>query len=262
MRLFPQIRRFPDPRSRSPGGRGAVVLFLALALAAAPAQALVKKSASDICHAPDSPWFSRTTHFQAFDTLQACLASGGRLPKGKRAGAEIPAGTPAGGGPGAGPAYDRAAFGSGWADADGDCRNTRHEILAQMSTGPVIWSAGGCSVVHGRWIDPYSGHIHLEARNLDIDHVVPLHFAWMHGAVSWPPARRAAFANDPVNLLPVEAAINREKGARGPLDWLPPAKGFRCQYMLRFRRISTSYGLVFSDRERQAMAALTTELCR
>ena len=35
--------------------------------------------------------------------------------------------------------YDRALFG-GWADADGDCRSTRHEVLAELSTvpGPLV----------------------------------------------------------------------------------------------------------------------------
>ncbi len=42
---------------------------------------VVKKSRSNICHAPGTTYYSRTTNFQAFNTVQACLSSGGRLPK-------------------------------------------------------------------------------------------------------------------------------------------------------------------------------------
>lgn len=42
---------------------------------------IVKKSKSGICHAPSSPYYAQTKHFTPFKTLEACLASGGRLPK-------------------------------------------------------------------------------------------------------------------------------------------------------------------------------------
>ncbi|MCW2305594.1 hypothetical protein M2324_004021, partial [Rhodovulum sulfidophilum] len=48
---------------------------------------------------------------------------------------------------------------------------------------------------------------------------------------------------------------------RGPLDWLPPDPGFRCQYVLRFRRIAASYGLVHSAAEERQLVALTGRLC-
>ncbi|MBL3576484.1 HNH endonuclease family protein, partial [Rhodovulum sulfidophilum] len=145
--------------------------------------------------------------------------------------------------------YQRAAFGSDWTDPDGDCLDTRAELLADLSTVPVRLAPSGCSVRHGRWFAPYTGQVVTNAGDLDIDHIVPLRYAWSHGAASWPAAKRARFARDPVNLLPVSASANRSKGARGPLDWLPPDPGFRCQYVLRFRRIAASYGLVQSAAE-------------
>jgi len=42
---------------------------------------LVKKSRSGICYDPSSPNYGRTKRFEAFDSIQACLQSGGRLPK-------------------------------------------------------------------------------------------------------------------------------------------------------------------------------------
>ena len=41
----------------------------------------VKKSRRDICHAPDSPTYRTVTRFTSYPTVEACLASGGRLPK-------------------------------------------------------------------------------------------------------------------------------------------------------------------------------------
>lgn len=40
--------------------------------------------------------------------------------------------------------------------------------------------------------------------------------------------RRVAFANDPLNLLSVDAQINRAKGDGDAATWLPPTKRFRC----------------------------------
>ncbi|NTW14582.1 MAG: hypothetical protein HGB37_01250 [Candidatus Moranbacteria bacterium] len=42
---------------------------------------VVKKSSTGICHAPGTTYYNQTKSFIAFDTLDACLASGGRLPK-------------------------------------------------------------------------------------------------------------------------------------------------------------------------------------
>src|SRR5690606_38279888 len=137
------------------------------------------------------------------------------------------------------PTYDRDAFG-GWIDSDGDCINTRHEVLQDMSTD-LVDMKNTCSVGRGRWLDPYTNIIFVEASDLDIDHVVPLSYAWQRGAYAWPADKRVAFANDPANLLAVQAAANRSKGQKGPTEWLPPEISYRCQYLLRFQRIVTSY---------------------
>jgi hypothetical protein len=48
---------------------------------AGPAGGPVKKSKSGICHAPQSASYQSVKNFTAFPTLDACLASGGRLPQ-------------------------------------------------------------------------------------------------------------------------------------------------------------------------------------
>lgn len=66
--------------------RASLAVFLIYAvLIAYPSHTLaqsqiVKKSKSDICHPPESSYYERTRNFRPYETLQACLDSGGRLP--------------------------------------------------------------------------------------------------------------------------------------------------------------------------------------
>jgi endonuclease YncB( thermonuclease family) len=41
----------------------------------------IKKSRTGICHVPESPAYRSVKYFKSFPTLDACLASGGRLPR-------------------------------------------------------------------------------------------------------------------------------------------------------------------------------------
>jgi hypothetical protein len=158
------------------------------------------------------------------------------------------------------PDYDRDAFGD-WDDADGDCMNTRHELLAELSTGPVRYSANGCRVVRGRWLDPYTGQIFTESSDLDVDHLVPLYWAWQRGAWAWSGSKREDFGNDPRNLFAVDDGTNRSKGADGPLEWLPPNNGFQCQYVTRFWRIVLMYDIKLNAGEKAAIIGQREDLC-
>lgn len=145
------------------------------------------------------------------------------------------------------PEYRRDSFGKGWADEDNDCQNTRQEILISMSTINVAYSDhSNCHVSHGKWVSPFTNRVYSNPRELDIDHVVPLKWAWTHGASVWNTRLREKFANDPVNLFPVEESLNSQKGASG-LEWLPPEN--QCAYIARFMRIVKKFGLNFSPSE-------------
>lgn len=89
--------------------------------------------------------------------------------------------------------------------------------------------------------------------------MVPLKWAWDHGADKWSRAERKKFANDLINLVPVEASLNRKKGARGPGDWLPPAG--RCQYVSRFMRIVKVYRLQLFPGEENRYRQLLADYC-
>lgn len=141
-----------------------------------------------------------------------------------------------------------------WTDADGDCEDTRAEILTRDSMIPrAFYSDRPCEVASGRWALPYIGGVTSDPGTLDIDHIVPLKWAHGHGGDRWPLARKREFANDPVNLLAVHAAANRSKGSKGPDDWMPLKD--RCGYAKRWEKVLKKYDLVVQPQERQALQA-------
>lgn len=156
--------------------------------------------------------------------------------------------------------YDRSLYG-GWTDPEGNCLNTRAEILVEYSTGPVHMRKSGCSVDRGRWLDPYTDKIFTEAKDLDIDHIVPLAWAHARGGHSWSNERRREFATWRPNLMPVEARANRQKGSDGPDKWLPDNVQYRCEYVVRFERIARRWELTFPPAEAEAMEVLKDHYC-
>lgn len=197
---------------------------------------IIKKTASGICHPPESSYYNRVENFRPFDSVETCLTRGGRLPK-TLAQNHFPPTIEA-----SPSAYDRSAFGNGWSDADGDCQNSRSEALIATSSTTVRFATDrACRVVTGRWISPFTGRVIQNTSEIDIDHVVPLRWAWERGASGWPEAKREDFANNMVNLWPVELSLNRSKGSRGPDEWLPPAG--QCGYVARFSRVVRMYDL-------------------
>lgn len=232
-----------------------LITFLIFISSAANSAEPIKKSKSGICHDTSSSYYERTKNYTPFNSLNDCLSSGGRLPKGsnfqKSSAATYSQSASK---------YDRSYFGN-WADQDRDCINTRHELLMKQSTSTIDTDSNRCTVSRGRWLDPYTGKTFYEARQVDIDHLVPLKWAWDHGADKWSKAKRVQFANDEVNLFAVQASVNRQKGALGLLEWLPPAKSFHCQYVLRFTRVVKSYGLVLSDYEQRKFQELKDQKC-
>jgi len=128
-----------------------------------------------------------------------------------------------------------------WMDADGDCMNTRHEVLLAQAIGKAKLSPDGCYVSMGKWHDPYSGKTYTRASDLDIDHVIPLKWAHEHGGANWPHNKKETFANDPNNLLAVDDGLNQQKGAQGPDQWMPPNQAYRCQYLERWKSVLIAY---------------------
>ena len=148
-----------------------------------------------------------------------------------------------------------------WIDFDGDCQNTRHELLIAASDAPVQFKNNKrCTVRYGQWYGVYTGQTFTKASDLDIDHVVPLAHAHRHGAADWTRAQRRVFANDFDNLLVVNDSTNKSKSDQAPHEWLPPREDYWCEYGKRWGRVKDKYGLRYSDQERIALNQLV-ETC-
>ncbi|MFP5253074.1 MAG: excalibur calcium-binding domain-containing protein [Actinomycetes bacterium] len=145
--------------------------------------------------------------------------------------------------------YARAKF-RHWVDADGDCRDTRDEVLAAESKVPVR----GCDVQRGLWVSYYDRATTRDSGSFDVDHLVPLAEAWDSGARRWNAATRQRFANDlrdPRSLVAVTASSNRSKSDRDPAEWMP-ATG-RCKYVRQWVAVKVRWQLKVDRAEKRAL---------
>lgn len=166
--------------------------------------------------------------------------------------------------------YEREEFGQAWSDdvtvefGHNGC-DTRNDILRRdLDPESLVLKEGthDCVALSGTLHDPYSGQdIEFQrgaqtSRAVQIDHVVPLADAWQKGAQQWSPEKRRDFANDPRNLLAVDGPLNQQKGAGDAATWLPPNKGFRCEYARRIVEVKAAYEIWVTAAEKDALRRL------
>ncbi|WP_235047119.1 HNH endonuclease family protein, partial [Arthrobacter nitrophenolicus] len=122
-----------------------------------------------------------------------------------------------------------------------------------------------CKVKSGMLDDPYTGRSISFLRGqatssaVQIDHVVALSDAWQKGAQQLTTEQRTAFANDPLNLQATDGPTNQKKGDGDAATWLPPNKGFRCEYVARQISVKATYGLWVTQAEHDAMARILAD---
>jgi hypothetical protein len=154
--------------------------------------------------------------------------------------------------------YSRDQFGRAWLDVDGNGCDTRNDILTRDLDDTVIDSR--CRVLSGILREPFSGELISFERGettsalVHIDHVVALSNAWQTGARNLTEAQRIAFANDPLNLLAVSGQLNQEKGDSDAASWLPPDRGYWCEYVARQVGVKAHYSLWVTPAEHRQMA--------
>ena len=157
------------------------------------------------------------------------------------------------------PDYDRGDWGD-WIDADGDCQDTRNEVLLAESLSDVTFRSGRrCRVDTGQWFAPYSGNTVTIARDLDIDHMVPLANAHKSGGWHWPSERKQLYANYLAvhgHLIAVTASANRSKGAKGPDEWQPADRSYWCQYATDWALIKNEWDLTVTRDEAAALGEM------
>jgi hypothetical protein len=162
--------------------------------------------------------------------------------------------------------YDREeGFGEPWKDVDRNGCDTRNDILKRDLTGITYTNSVPCKVQSGTLADPYTGTSINFVRGsgtssaVQIDHVVALSDAWQKGAQQLSNEQRTAFANDPLNLQATDGPTNLRKGDGDAATWLPPNKGFRCEYVARQISVKATYNLWVTQAEHDAMASILTD---
>jgi hypothetical protein len=212
---------------------------------------IVKQSSSYICHDANSGSYKRTEKYTPFKGMQSCIDDGGKPYKSFKSNIDKAEEEAIEEGRSFVTLYNRDDW-PHWSDSDNDCQNTRHEILLSTSNKPVEFKTEqGCNVATGEWFDPYSGTTFLDSTDLDLDHIVPLKFAHGQGGDVWSREAKEAFANDLDNLILVDASLNRQKGAKGLDEWLPPNHSYRCEYIARFNAVMAKYDLRFIPAEQR-----------
>ena len=161
--------------------------------------------------------------------------------------------------PSAIPTYDRKQW-PHWIDADGDCQDTRQEVLIDESTTPVKFkTAKKCRVASGTWEGPFTGRQFTDPSKLDVDHMVPLKNAHDSGAWDWSKAKKRQFANYlkyDGHLIAVFNSENRKKGSRGPEDWEPPDQSYWCEYATHWIKIKRDWDLTATQPEIVALKVM------
>ena len=155
--------------------------------------------------------------------------------------------------------YARAQF-PHWSDPDRNGCDARNDILKRDLTN-ITFKEGTreCKVIAGQLLDPFSGKVITFSADkvvVDIDHVVALSNAWQTGAAYFDKNKRSQIANDPLNLLAVDAKLNRKKGDGDAATWLPPYKAFRCEYVARQVAVKAKYGLWVTQPEKAAIGKI------
>jgi hypothetical protein len=228
-----------------------LLLVVSFTVQATDEEPTVKQSSSGICHDNLSSYYKRTKKYTAFESVSACIDAGGRLPMSSTRRIDNATNEAIEQGRDFSTLYNRSGW-PHWSDEDRDCQNTRHELLISTSNKEVTYKTGKqCNVLAGSWYDPYSNETYTDSKNLDLDHIVPLKFAHDDGGSKWSRKHKKLFAIDLDNLLLVNASLNRQKGARGPSEWLPPHLQYRCDYISKFNDVMSKYELTYVPSEKR-----------
>ena len=160
--------------------------------------------------------------------------------------------------------YTRSQF-PHWSDLDRNGCDSRTDILKRDVKG-ISFKDGtrDCKVISGELVDPFSGKkirfdLNTSVSNIDIDHIVALSNAWQTGAAYFDKDARSSIANDPLNLLAVDASLNRQKGDGDAATWLPPLKSFRCEYVARQVAVKFKYKLWVTAPEKKAISSILSK---
>ena len=142
---------------------------------------------------------------------------------------------------------------------DSECFDTRAKVLARESLVPVKYKdTNRCRVASGLWKDPYAGKTLSDARDIQIDHFVPLKDAYVSGGWKWSPIKRCLYSNfmsNDFHLAAVYGIENMIKGDSTPEEYVPSNKRFICEYLERWLKVKLIWNLNMTASEATGIKA-------
>lgn len=162
-----------------------------------------------------------------------------------------------------GNACDRRSFGD-WMQLN--YIDTRDKVLLRDADGIIalrIASNGELVVQSGTWIDPFTGLrlVTDNAASVEIDHIIPVCFAFERGAEDWTSETKRSFYNDMRYLVAVSASQNGRKSDSAPWEVMPLNPQFACNYVTDFEDGVRLYGLELLSGEREKLIAARELAC-
>jgi hypothetical protein len=143
------------------------------------------------------------------------------------------------------------------------CISVREKILIDYSRSEVIFDSKNCNVIKGQWKPIWENGAFFYSKEVDVDHTVPLSWAWRHGADKWTKQMKENYANnytDQYHLLPLSIKANRTKSDRGPDEWMPEVN--RCLYINTFINIVNKNQLTLSEKEKTIYDQIIETECK
>jgi hypothetical protein len=148
--------------------------------------------------------------------------------------------------------YIRSEYEPNW-KIPGDKCDIRSKMLESSSLVPVVKNKY-CTVTYGKWEDPYTGEI-LEGNphggdgtqnDMDIDHIIPLHYVNSHGGIAWDSVHKLLYGKSVSSMnrgiyITVSSSANSSKGDKGPSKWMPSNAAYACQYIIKWRNIASDW---------------------
>ena len=151
--------------------------------------------------------------------------------------------------------YKREQF-KHWVGTGKGCDARKSVIISEAIKKPTVDSK--CNIVGGEWLSIYDSVKVIDAKKLDVDHMVPLAEAWDSGAQAWDAKKREMYANDqldPRHLIAVTGPSNRSKSDRDPAEWLPTNKTYTCEYLTNWVSVKVRWSLSVDKKEKDAIVA-------
>jgi hypothetical protein len=163
------------------------------------------------------------------------------------------------------PNYNRLEQFGRWINDPNDdtCYNTRAKVLVRDSDKTVIFKdTNHCVVDGGLWQDPYTDQPFTNAKDIQIDHLVPLKNAYMSGASKWSFRARCLYANylgAEFHLISSNGTQNMKKGDKGPDKYMPPNPEYACTYVKNWLSVKFLWGLKMTEPEAAAIVQIISD---